>query len=117
MTREEQLEELLVRWEEATAAGPTPTLADFCRGCPDLLADFRALLARLAPVNGVLGDDDCPAAAPEELMATLAGGRYRPVSYHRGGGLGLVFVAEDTELRRTVALKCLQPAAAVDADA
>ncbi len=36
-------------------------------------------------------------------------GRYQLVSFHKGGGLGQVWRAEDTVVRRTVALKCLRP--------
>jgi WD40 repeat protein/tRNA A-37 threonylcarbamoyl transferase component Bud32 len=41
-----------------------------------------------------------PAATPDE-----AAGRYRPLRRHAAGGLGEVFLAEDEELHRLVALK------------
>jgi WD40 repeat protein len=117
MTREDRLAELLVRWEEATGGGRSPTLEDLCRDCPELLPEFRDLLARLGPVNALLEGDEPPRATPEELVPHLDGARYRPLSFHRQGGLGLLFLAEDAELRRIVALKCLQALAAADADA
>ena len=36
-------------------------------------------------------------------------GRYEPTRLHAKGGLGEVYVAQDTELDRTVALKRIQP--------
>jgi tRNA A-37 threonylcarbamoyl transferase component Bud32 len=41
-------------------------------------------------------------------MTTIAGGRYRILRPHARGGLGEVFVAEDCELHRDVALKVIQ---------
>jgi tetratricopeptide (TPR) repeat protein/tRNA A-37 threonylcarbamoyl transferase component Bud32 len=43
-------------------------------------------------------------------------GRYRPVRFHARGGLGEVFLAEDAELRRPVALKRIQGRYADDPD-
>ena len=112
MTREDQLAELLERWEDTLSPGRTATPEDLCRDCPDLLADFRGLLARLGAVNAVLAGHG--ATSPEELTARVEAGRYRPLSFHAQGGLGVVFVAEDEELGRNVALKCMQELAATD---
>ncbi len=115
MTHEDQLAELLERWEETLSTGRTVTPEDLCHECPDLLNDFRGLLARLGAVNAVLAGHG--ATSPEELTARVEAGRYRPLSFHAQGGLGIVFVAEDEELRRNVALKCMQELAATDPDA
>ena len=62
---------------------------------------------------------DATAAESAQPTASLAapvtgGTRYRTVRFHAAGGLGAVYLAEDGELHRAVALKCLQ--AHADAD-
>ena len=46
MSRDDCLAELLEQWEEASAGGLAPTPEEICRGCPEILPDFRQLLAR-----------------------------------------------------------------------
>src|SRR5262245_24380011 len=116
MTREDRLAELLERWEETFTGGQTAAPEDLCRECPDLLDDFRALLGRLGAVNAILAGGGASASAGE-LAARVEAGRYRALSFHAQGGIGVVFVAEDGELRRNVALKCMQALAAGDRDA
>jgi WD40 repeat protein len=114
MDTNEQLAEWLVRWEEATDQGRGTILEDLCRDAPTLLPEFRALLQRLGPVNAVLAGAGLGNVSHEELAGRIEAGRYRPVSFHAQGGLGLIFTAEDTELRRTVALKAMQSLPALD---
>src|SRR5688572_23547732 len=59
------------------------------------------------------------AALPRSSSVTFsaaenAGGRYRPLRLHAQGGLGRVYLAEDLELGRHVALKEIHPHAADD---
>src|SRR5690348_7791495 len=58
------------------------------------------------------------AASSRGALPPLAGGasRYRPLILHARGGLGEVFVAQDEELQREVALKSIKPDRAEDPD-
>jgi serine/threonine-protein kinase len=64
-------------------------------------ADIERSLASLPPVAGHASDLPTVDALPPA-------GRYRVLRPHAQGGLGEVFVAEDTELHRTIALKQIQ---------
>jgi serine/threonine-protein kinase len=116
MSREDQLADLLERWEDAIAKGLTITPAEVCRDCPEFLDEFQKLLAKLGPVNAVLQGGGKAATSPQDLIGRIDAGRYRPVSYIDEGGQGLVFLAEDTELHRSVALKWMRPLTALDPD-
>src|SRR5262245_45263324 len=64
-----------------------------------------------------LRQDDLRELIGDRPIATPAatGSRYRILSLHARGGLGIVYLAEDTELRRRVALKEIQVRHANDA--
>jgi hypothetical protein len=116
MNAQDRLTDWLLRWEDSPPAGRDAVLADLARADPDLLPEFRALVAELSPINDFLCGEECGSPSPEQTAGVQAG-RYRPLGFHARGGLGLVFKAEDAELRRTVALKCMQGLPALDRDA
>ncbi len=67
--------------------------------------DLRAALARLV---------DAAESRTTTYVAPPAQARYRKLHYHKGGGQGQVYLAEDTELQRRVALKEIKPKYADD---
>jgi serine/threonine protein kinase len=57
-----------------------------------------------------------PVTAESQALPDPSGMRYQPLRLHAEGGLGQVFLAQDRELHRQVALKRMKSAAAQDAD-
>jgi serine/threonine-protein kinase len=122
---ENHLGELLQRWDEMRRDGTEPTPEQLCIDCPELAQELtrrtdaiRALdrlldrtqpSATIIPRAGLLEEADRPS-----YDATLHAPRYRRLRLHARGGLGEVYVAQDQELNREVALKEIQDRHAFD---
>jgi tetratricopeptide (TPR) repeat protein/tRNA A-37 threonylcarbamoyl transferase component Bud32 len=131
MSFDERILDLLERWEEHRKLGQPIALADLCADCPELLEEVRQRIAALQALDPLLcrpsttpeasdgpeaKSDDHDSGAPSGLSWSPPGLRYRPLHFHKGGGLGEVFVAHDEELNREVALKRIRPERQDDAD-
>jgi tRNA A-37 threonylcarbamoyl transferase component Bud32 len=100
VTRQEQLEDLLNRWEDFQDRGKPDSPEEICCDCPELLDELKQMIAKLQQIDGFL------LAEPRANTAQLASaGRYQPLELHAQGGIGDVFRARDGELGRVVALK------------
>jgi tetratricopeptide (TPR) repeat protein len=120
--------ELIGLWQQQREQGLRPTPEELCRACPELLEAVKRGLAELRPqevlISTVAEEPARPAAGPGAAAAAcpapagwdLPGRRYQPRRFHARGGLGEVYVAEDVELHRDVALKRIRPPQADDAD-
>ena len=123
---EAALEDLVSLWQRRRAEGEPPTPAELCCERPDLLPELERRIAVLAQMRaladvthatGTLDGGDAgkdseltaflaPAQAPDELGRL---GGYRILQVLGRGGMGVVFRAEDPNLRRQLALKAMLP--------
>ena len=116
--RWEQIEELYHTALAHEESGRAAFLASACQGDEELRREVESLLNFARSASGLLDHPAGDLAHIVPSVATmLAGtrqiGNYRVLSFLGAGGMGQVYLAEDTRLLRRVAIKVL-PASAVD---
>ncbi|TWT70769.1 serine/threonine protein kinase [Crateriforma conspicua] len=104
-SRQQVIDELLDVWEEAQENGTDLSVEELCRSHPDLIAEVRDKIARLAEIDGRIGQgmpmsDWSDATLP--VRTTI-----EELEFLQRGGLGAVYVGEDMTAHRRVAVKFL----------
>jgi hypothetical protein len=132
MPSDQQVSEILLRWEELRAQGQSVAAEELCRDSPELLPEVQRRLEALGAMRQLLtvsseaapSQAEDPHATPSDAsldrsLAFLAPaqqpdemgrlGPYRVLKLLGEGGTGMVFQAEDPHLQRQVALKVMRP--------
>jgi serine/threonine protein kinase/Tol biopolymer transport system component len=109
-----ELEALFHEAQARPAAERAAWLAERCAGRPDLRAQIEAMLRAHDEACGALDVSAMTTPAPLEPGTRL--GVYEIAGPLGAGGMGEVYRARDTKLRRDVAIKILPSAFVADAD-
>ncbi|MHC4670564.1 MAG: protein kinase domain-containing protein [Planctomycetota bacterium] len=101
----DRVERLVGEWLDRRERGDAPSEEELVAGHPELAAELRARLRSERLLDRHFGASlGLPATAPAAI------GDFRIVSEIDRGGMGVVYEAEQTSMKRRVALKVLSPA-------
>ena len=113
----ELAEEFLERYRK----GERPPLAEYTQKHPQLADEIREVFPAMAMMENIAIDDQSLAGSTEDKDAVQPAlkqlGDYRILKVMGQGGMGVVFLAEDIHLQRSVALKAMLPEVAEKPDA
>jgi serine/threonine protein kinase len=114
-----RVEQLISQWEELLSQGQYIPPEELCMSCPELLEEVQKRIDEIEPRTGE--DTAVPeiggmatVVEPEgprnsDVGALVLKQSYRKLRFHARGGLGEIYIADDSELQRDVVLKFIRP--------
>lgn len=113
MSDDSRIDDLLDQWEDAQERGESLDLDRLCGANPALRSEIERRIQALQTIDFRLGVQE-PAAVDQEAPALAFDCEIDRLTFHAKGGLGAVFVGEDRQLNRQVAIKFIHRALAAD---
>ena len=112
---EHRLEEAVHSFLEAQSRGAEPDIDEFVKAYPDLALQIRQRILDLRRIETLFDslvqaeESDFDGLAPEKDLVGQTIGGFEVVEIIGRGGMGVVYLARDTNLDRSVAIKSLTP--------
>jgi serine/threonine-protein kinase len=103
MVDDDLLNDLLDRWEEAQERGESISVEQLCVEHPELIEAVRQRIVALRTIDHRMGTSTDTVTDEAEQLSFAS--RISSLAFHARGGLGAVYVGEDRELHRRVAIK------------
>jgi hypothetical protein len=116
MSREVQLADLMLQWEDRRSAGLAASAEELCRDCPELAAEVARRIGIVESLEDLLNVDRVRSIS-NATTAPREGGRptpqptripgYEILDVLDQGGMGIVYRARQIDLSRIVAVKMM----------
>jgi len=122
-SQERQIEDAVCRFVEMRARGEEPEAHEFAKGYRGLEREIIASIQAIEKIDGLFDSvvqpdaSDFEDAGPDGDLVSHRIGSFEITEMIGRGGMGVVYLARDTKLKRSVAIKSMPPELAGDTTA